>query len=107
MSYEQLKQRDIFLPREHWGEADLGSSTNPWVVLVVAVLAAGAVVLMVAGGGAALTWVGAGLFMLLLYGYAVLSSRAIDAQNRRIRDLIQDSGGDASCAVGPPDAAPR
>lgn len=88
MSYEQLEQHDLFLPREHWGVADLGSSTNPWLVLVAGSLAAASVVLMVTGGGAALTWFGAGLFVVFLYGYAVLSSRAIDSQNRQIQSLI-------------------
>lgn len=94
MSYEHLKQHDIFLPREHWGEVDLGSSTAPWTVLLAAALAAGSVILMVVGAGAALTWLGAGLFMVFLYGYAVLSSRAIDSQNRRIRELMEEGGDD-------------
>lgn len=88
MSYEQLEQHDLFLPREHWGEADLGSSTNPWLVLLAGSLAVASVVLMVVGAGAALTWVGAGLFMVFLYGYAVLSSRAVDSQNRQIQALV-------------------
>jgi hypothetical protein len=56
---------------------------------------------MVVGAGAALTWLGAGLFVIFLYGYAVISSRAVDAQNRQIRSLVEGdrAAGDAAPAV--------
>lgn len=88
MSYEQLEQHDLFLPEEHWGDVDLASSTSPWTVLIAGALAAASIILMVTGRGAATTWLGAGLFVVFVYGYAIVSSRAIDAQNRQIRELI-------------------
>jgi hypothetical protein len=55
---------------------------------------------MVVGAGAALTWLGAGLFVIFLYGYAVISSRAVDGQNRQIESLVEgaSTAGDAAPA---------
>lgn len=87
MSYEDLAQHDLFLPEEHWGTVDLGSSVNPWLLALVGALGLAACVLIPLGGGHGLTWVGAGLFVAFLYAFAIVACRGVDRQNRHIEEL--------------------
>jgi hypothetical protein len=93
MSYEQLEQQELLLPEQHWGEAELSSSASLWLVALAGALAGLAIALMVLGRGGVVTWLGVGLFIAFLYGYALLSSLAIDAQNRRIEKLLKGRRG--------------
>lgn len=87
MSYEELEERDLFLPEEHWGELDLGSSASPWLLALVGALGLVACVLIAIGAGRAATWVGAGLFVVFLYAFTVVSAHGVDRQNRRIDEV--------------------
>jgi hypothetical protein len=91
MSYEELKERDIFLPEEEWGKADLHTSVNlaPFgIALAVGILGC---LLMALGGGSLQTWIGAVLYMGFMIGFALVSSRAVDRQNERVDALHRES----------------
>jgi len=91
MSYEELKERDIFLPEDEWGKADLQTSVS----LTPFGLALGAGILgcalLAMGGGSLETWLGAILFIGFMIGFAVVSSRAVDRQNARVDALLRES----------------
>jgi membrane protein implicated in regulation of membrane protease activity len=89
MSFEDLKAHDVFLPEVLWGKADLNSSVNRAALLAVGLLGIVACVLMLVGRGLLLTWLGAGLFILFVIAFALLSRRGIDRQNDRVSQLIQ------------------
>ena len=96
MAHEHLKQADLFLPEERWGDLELESSSNPWLVLLVGVAAIAACVLMVGGKGAALTWWGAGLFVVSLGAYTSLVMHGIARQNEMAKKVLEgeeSSGG--------------
>lgn len=87
MSYEDLKEHDIFLPEEEWGELDLHTSVH--VPTLVATFALGTVscVLMAIGGGRLMTWIGAALFIAFMFLFAIVSNAGIERQNRRVEEL--------------------
>lgn len=87
MSYEDLKEHDIFLPEEEWGELDLHTSVNLPALVATFVLGTVSCVLMVAGGGRLWTWMGAVLFVAFMYSFAFVSNAGIERQNRRIDAL--------------------
>jgi len=90
MSYEDLKERNIFLPEEHWDELDLSSSVNQ--PLLFSSLAAGvtACVLMAIGGGQTLTWIGGGLFIIFLVSFTFISINGINNQNKTVDEVMNE-----------------
>lgn len=89
MSYEDLKEHNIFLPEEHWEELDLSSSVNQPLFLLVIIIGLVSCILMVIGAGNSLTWIGAGLFFVFLYSFTVVSNAGIDNQNVRVDKLME------------------
>lgn len=88
MAYKDLEEHNIFLPEEHWDELDLSSSVNqPLLILTIAVGVASCV-LMVIGAGNLLTWIGAGLFLVFLIAFMLLSNAGIDNQNKKVNELM-------------------
>lgn len=92
MGYEELEERGIFLPEEEWGEADLGSSANPWLVALLALGLAAACAAMALGGGGAWTWIGAGAFIALLSVYTWVATVGIERQAERTAEILRQAG---------------
>lgn len=90
MSFEDLKEHDVFLPEGLWGKSDLSSSIGRTALLAVGLLGIVACVLMVAGRGLLLTWLGAGLFILFVVIFAQLSRAGIERQNERVSRLMEE-----------------
>lgn len=89
MSYKDLKKHNIFLPEEHWDELDLSSSVNQPLLLLSIITGLVAAVLMVIGEGTALSWWGAGLFIIFFYSFTLVSNTGIEKQNE-IVDKVMD-----------------
>lgn len=92
MAIDQMDEGEIFLPREEWGELDLRSSSNPWLILVEACLAIVACVLMVLGEGGPWTWWGGLLFVAVLTSFTVTAFRGIEGQNAAVEELERGEG---------------
>jgi len=90
MSYEDLKEHNIFLPEEHWDELDLSSSVNQPLLLLTILIGLLACTLMVLGGGESLTWMGAGLFIIFLYTFTLVSNTGIENQNRTVDEVMEE-----------------
>lgn len=88
MSYNDLKEHNIFLPEEHWNELDLSSSVNQPLLLLTMIIGITACVLMVIGAGQSLTWIGAGLFVGFLYAFTWVSNAGIDKQNDVVDEVM-------------------
>jgi hypothetical protein len=84
MSYDDLEQHGIFLPKTHWGESELNRPSSPWLLAGLGVGGGSACAAMAVGGGGWLTWLGSGVFVLTLWGFTWVATRAIDRQNRRL-----------------------
>jgi hypothetical protein len=84
MSYEELEKHGIFLPKTHWGESELNRPSSPWLLAGLGVVGGSAFAAMALGGGRSLTWLGTGVFLLTLWGFTWVATRAIDRQNRRL-----------------------
>lgn len=89
MSYEELKEHNIFLPEEEWGKLDLSASVNLPALVGAFVLAIVSCVLMVIGGGGLWTWVGAAIFVVFMFSFMIVSNAGIERQNRHIDELHQ------------------
>jgi len=100
VSYDELEERGIFLPEEHWGESELTRPASPWLLAVLGSLAALACVAMVVGQGRVLTWLGCGAFIVLLWAFTFVTGRTIDRQNRRIEAAKQPSGDSVGSSAG-------
>lgn len=90
MSFEDLKDHDIFLPEKHWGKLDLDSSVNQPLLLGILILGVVSSVLMAIGGGNLLTWIGAILFLVFLILFTLISNTGIDNQNDLVDDVIRE-----------------
>lgn len=104
MSFEELKEHEIFLPESEWGQLDLATSVNLPALIAFFALGAASCVLMIAGGGRLLTWVGAGLFIAFMYGFALVSNAGIERQSRRIEALHASHAEDGPGRAAPPAA---
>lgn len=93
MSFEELKEHDIFLPEKNWGELDLSSSVNQPLLLSTLILGVVSCAMMVIGAGSTLTWIGTGLFFVFLIGFTLVSNAGIDHQNEIIDDLLERDRG--------------
>lgn len=91
MSYEDLKQHNIFLPEEHWDELDLSSSVNQPLLFLTIILGLASCTLMVIGGGGTLTWIGAGLFFVFLLSFTLVSNVGIENQNAIVDDVMEEN----------------
>ena len=90
MSYDDLKEHNIFLPEEHWEELDLSSSVNQPLLLLTIIIGITACVLMVMGAGHSLTWIGAGLFVGFLYAFTWVSNTGIEKQNDVVEHVMEN-----------------
>lgn len=94
MSYEDLKQHNIFLPEAMWGKTELKSSIPRSVTLAVGALGVASCALMWAGGGRVLTWLGALLFLGFIGTFAFMSHFAIERQNEKVDQRLEEAGED-------------
>ncbi|MFB6098683.1 MAG: hypothetical protein ABEK84_06160 [Salinibacter sp.] len=92
MSYDDLKEHDIFLPEEEWGDLDLETSVSIPTLIATFVLGAVSCVMMVLGGGGPWTWIGAVLFIGFMFAFALVSNAGIERQHRRIEALHERHG---------------
>ncbi|MDX1647920.1 MAG: hypothetical protein R3304_12310, partial [Longimicrobiales bacterium] len=83
-----LEREGLFLPEEHHGAIDLERSGGGGSLLLVGGGLCGACVLMIVGQGGLLTWIGAGVSMVLFVVVAWVAGRSIDAQNARVDELL-------------------
>lgn len=88
MSYEDLKEHNIFLPEEHWDELELSSSVNQPLLLLTIIVGLTACTLMVLGKGSILTWIGAGLFFVFLFFFTLVSNTGIENQNDTVDKVM-------------------
>jgi hypothetical protein len=96
MSYEDLKEHDIFLPEKHWDKVDLSSSVNELALTLVYVLGVVSCVLMAVGGGHMLTWAGVLGFLLFMFLFTLVSNAGIEAQNKVVDDLLREEKASSS-----------
>jgi hypothetical protein len=89
MSYEDLEEHNVFLPEAVWGKVELSASVNQVLLTGVMLTGVAGCVMMWLGGGSALTWWGAGLFILFLYAFLWVSNAGIESQNKEIDELIE------------------
>ena len=82
MALDDLERAGVTLPREEWGKRDVRSTVNKPLFVVTAALAVGAGLLMYFGDGRFTTWVGAGLFLLALFGATSIALLAVSRQSR-------------------------
>lgn len=87
MSYEDLKQHDIFLPEEEWGDLDLNTSVSVPALVASFLLGAVSCLMMALGGGGPWTWIGAVLFIGFMFAFALVSNAGIERQHHRIEAL--------------------
>ncbi len=81
MALEDLEQAGVLLPREQWGKHPLHTTMNkPWLI-GLGMLAMFSSVLMYWGDGHFSTWIGVGLFFMVLFGFTRLSLQAIKKQS--------------------------
>jgi hypothetical protein len=80
VSLDDLERAGVTLPRQEWGKRMIRSTINKPLFIVTAALAGGAVLLMYFGDGGVTTWVGAGLFLLALFGATSISLLAVSRQ---------------------------
>jgi len=90
MSYDDLKQHNIFLPQKHWDELDLSSSVNQPLLLLTMLIGIAACVLMVIGEGHGLTWMGGGLFIIFLISFTIVSVTGIEKQNDTVDHVMEN-----------------
>jgi hypothetical protein len=81
MALDDLERAGVTLPREEWGKREVRSTVNKPLFVATAALAVGAGVLMYFGEGRFMTWVGAGLFLLALFGATTISLIAASRQS--------------------------
>jgi hypothetical protein len=80
MSLDDLERAGVTLPREEWGKRGVRCTVNKPLFVVTAALAVGAGLLMYFGDGRLATWVGAGLFLLALFGATSIALLAVSRQ---------------------------
>jgi hypothetical protein len=90
MSYEDLKNHNIFLPENVWGESDLHTTVNQPLVLGILIFGLATGAFMVFGRGYTLTWVGMVLFWVFMFLFTVVSNMGIESQNEEIDRLIEE-----------------
>lgn len=90
MSYEDLKEHNVFLPEPVWGKVDLTASVNQVLLTLVLLTGVGSCVMMWIGNGSTLTWWGTVLFILFLYAFLWVSNSGIESQNEEIDELIEE-----------------
>lgn len=92
MTIEDLREQGVLLPEEEWGVHEL-ETTTPELPLALAFLA-GAVlwVLIYLGDGGLLTWIGTGLFLLILFGITWICDRAVLRQREKFRAEREEAG---------------
>lgn len=86
-----LEAEGLFLPEEHQGEIELETSHGSGAALAVGVGLVAACAMMAIGAGGTLTWIGAGLAMILYVVFAWVASRSIEAQSSKVDELMEAS----------------
>ena len=77
MSQDELEQAGILLPREEWGTKEIQTSVPRTPLILISILAPAATILMFTGDGRLMTWIGLGLFLLLLMCFTWLNLKGI------------------------------
>ncbi len=80
MSLEDLERAGVLLPRDEWGKRDLHTTVNKPLLGVTGATAAISALLMYFGGGGLFTWIGVGLYFVVLFGFTLVSLRAVEKQ---------------------------
>lgn len=82
---ELLKEQGMLLPEDEWGKHSLESTVAEVPLAVATVLGVAALAVAFLGGGRPVTWVGCGVFLVLLVGVVWLCDRAVSRQAARTR----------------------
>lgn len=85
MGLEDLKEQDILLPEEEWGEHRLETTVPEIPVAVIFLLSAVGCVLTYIGDGNTLTWIGIVLFFIAFFGIVWICDRAVRKQRERFK----------------------
>ncbi|HUU96425.1 MAG TPA: hypothetical protein VM487_11845 [Phycisphaerae bacterium] len=93
MTLEDLEQAGVTLPHDQWGKREVRSRVNKPLFLASAALAVASVVLMYFGDGRFLTWLGAVIFIVALFGATALALHAASTQGRRRARTQADKAG--------------
>jgi len=84
MGLEDLKEQNVLLPEERWGEHSLETTVpRGWLLLLSAVALASLAATYLGDGGPA-TWIGVGGFLVSIYAATILCDRAIERQRERM-----------------------
>lgn len=77
MSLEDLERAGLLLPQEQWGTQDIHTKVAKIPLIILGVLVLTASGLMFGGNGGWVTWIGLGLFFVVLAAFTWLSLRGI------------------------------
>ncbi|MGD2116588.1 MAG: hypothetical protein PVG07_16155 [Acidobacteriota bacterium] len=84
MSLEDLRDQDVLLPEDRWGEHSLETTVPRWWLLAALLVALGGLVATYLGDGGGWTWFGVATFLAALYAATILCDRAIERQRERM-----------------------
>lgn len=91
MSIENLKEQNILLPEDEWGDYSLKTTVAQGPVLILFLLSVGACGLTLWGNGNLWTWIGIITFFISFFGIVILSDRAIQKQRERTKKTKRES----------------
>lgn len=90
MSIEDLKEQQVLLPEEEWGEHNLQTTVHKLPVLLLFLCSVAGCVMVYLGNGQTFTWIGIVLFFVTFFGVIWLCDRAILRQRERFKKERQE-----------------
>jgi len=84
MGLEDLQEQGVLLPKEEWGKHSLKPTVAKWWLLAVFAAGVASLVASYLGDGGPLTWIGVGVFLVVLYTATILCDRAVERQRERM-----------------------
>lgn len=87
MGLEDLKEQGLLLPRKHWGQTPPVSWRGRLQLILCGALFVVSAGLIWFGRGGRMTFLGIGLFFLVLFLFVFLTFKAVDFQVSHLLDL--------------------
>lgn len=93
MTLDDLREQDVLLPEEEWGEHRLQTTVPEWRLAAAFALAGLCLVGVYLGDGGTVTWAATTVFLLSLLWITWICDRAILRQRSRFREEREALGG--------------
>ena len=107
MTIEDLREQDVLLPEEEWGSHRLETTVPEWPLAGAFLVAGASLVAAYLGDGGLPTWIGVGVFLVMVYLVTWLVDRAVLRQRERFRRERREAGAKgAGAADGTGSASP-